>query len=145
MNFMSFGNEQAADLIDRLRAQPTHVFTNCSPLEFGVLVPRSQPHDGSQLDVILRQILHLIIRVVAPESNAREPQNVPVVHTFPASLRRRLAVDVSADKLHDLFSGVRVGIHMLKRPQHRYDRVATIKIQLDLIDRWTVQAKLGRV
>ena len=31
INLMSFRNEQKADPIDRLRAQPTHVVTNRSP------------------------------------------------------------------------------------------------------------------
>ena len=39
INLVSFHNEQATDLIDRLRTQPTHVVTNRSTLEFRVFVP----------------------------------------------------------------------------------------------------------
>ena len=110
INLMSCRNKQSTDLIDRLRPQPTHVVTNRAPLKFRVLVPGSKSHDGSQLDVILRQIMNLIVCVITPEPNARQHQNVPVVHAFAASLRRRLAVDVTADQFHDLFSHVGFGI-----------------------------------
>ena len=39
--------------------------------------------------------MNLIGRVIAAETNAREYQSVAVVHAFPISLRRRLAVDVA--------------------------------------------------
>jgi uncharacterized protein YlxP (DUF503 family) len=138
INFMSFRNEQSTDFLDRLRTQPTHIVTNRSPLEFGVLVPRSQSHDGSQLDVILGQIMNLIVRVVAPEPNSGQYQNVSVVHAFAATLRRCFSIDVAADQLHDLFSDVGFGVHMLKRSQHRYDRVSAFKIEFDPMDWWTV-------
>ena len=140
---LSFRNDQSADLVDRFRLQTTDVVANRLPCEFGVLVPRSDPHNGSQLGVIFGQILNLIVRVVAPETNTGEYQNVPIVHAFAAQLRRRITIDVSANERHDCFSDVGLRIHMLQGSQYRYDGVAASEIQFDLIDRWTVQAKLS--
>gem|GEM_PF-3106045 len=58
--------------------------------------------------------MHLIVRVIASEANAGEHENMPVVHAFATSLRRRLAVDVTANELHEFFGQVRFGIHMLQ-------------------------------
>ena len=84
MNFVTLSNEQAADLIDRLRSQLAHVIANRAPLEFGVFVPRTDAHDAPQLDVILRQILQLVVRIIASQPHTGEYQNVPECASNPS-------------------------------------------------------------
>jgi hypothetical protein len=72
-----FRNDRLTDLVDRLRLQLTNVVTNRAPLEFGVCVPRTDVHNGSQLDVIFRQVLQLIVRVIASVAPRRLSQENP--------------------------------------------------------------------
>jgi hypothetical protein len=53
-DFVPFRNDRLTDFVDRLRLQLTNVVANRAPLELGVCVPRTDVHNGSQLDVIFR-------------------------------------------------------------------------------------------
>jgi len=83
---MSFRNKQLNDLMDRLRTQTTKIVTNRLPVECGVFIPRPNPHDGSQLDVVLCQILQVVVCVIAPKTYSRQHHDVPAVQTFTTAV-----------------------------------------------------------
>jgi hypothetical protein len=140
-----FRNDRLTDFVDRLRLQLTNVVTNRAPLEFGVFVPRTDVHNGSQLDVIFRPVLQLIVRVISSKSCTGQHKNVPVIHPFTTTIDDRGPIDVSANQLHDSVGNVGLRIHVLQSSQNRYDAVATAEVQFDLIDGNTVQSQLSRV
>ena len=89
---MTCRDDQLTDPVDRFRRQQTHVVSNLPPLEFGFGIPHTEAHHRSQLDVIFTQIVQLVVRQVASQSNAREYQQVPVVHAFASTVRAGIAV-----------------------------------------------------
>ena len=104
-DFMTCRDDQLTDPVDRFRRQQAHVVSDSPPLKFGFCVPQTDAHGGSQLDVVFTQIVQLIVRQVAPQSNARKYQQVPVIHTFASTVRAGIAVHILTDQIkHFLLS-----------------------------------------
>ena len=139
---MTFRNDHLTDSVDRFRREQAHVVTNSPPFEFGFFVPQADSHNGSQLDVIFTQIVQLIVRQVAAQPNARKYQHVPVIQTVASTVRARIGVHILTDQIKNVLRQIRLAIHLLQGSQDRNNAVATVEIQLHLINGHAVQPHL---
>ena len=85
----------------------------------------------------------MIVRKVAPESNACEHHNVPVVHARSTAVAACVGVDIIFNEIHHRGHGVGLRVHLLQRSQNRNDAVSTFQIQRNSINRQAVQSQLG--
>ena len=142
---VSFSDDDLTDDVDGLWLQQTDVLANSSPPEFGVFVPRTDARDGSQFVVVFGQLLQMVVRVITAQTNTGQHRNLPVIHSFATAVRTCVAVDVLFNEAHDSVGDLRLRVHILQSSQHAHDAVATVEIQLDLIDGKAVQTQLSRV
>ena len=75
-------DDDLTDDVDGLWLQQTDVLANSSPPEFGVFVPRTDAHDGSQFVVVFGQLLQMVVRVITAQTNTGQHKNLPVIHSF---------------------------------------------------------------
>jgi hypothetical protein len=128
-----FGRRKCGSAAKRPKTIQNKHAPRAPPLEFGFGVPQTDAHGGSQLDVVFTQIVPLIVRQVAPQSNAREYQQVPVIHAFASTVCAGIAVHILTDQIKHFLCQCPVGIHVLQRSQDRNDAVTTVEIQLHLM------------
>ena len=64
-------------------------------------IKTAQPHDGSQVTMIVRQVLKLVVCVITTKTSSGQHANVPVVHPFATGVRALVFVNVRPDQPKD--------------------------------------------
>lgn len=142
--FVSRTDNQMADLFDGFWLEKTHIVVNASPIETGVFVPISDPHDVSEGAMLFGQILQLVIIQFAAGPHGGQDEDLPVVHSLASAVVSRVPLDILGDQIENRVPQFRLAVDVLQSGQDGDDLITTFQIQLDVEYGSAIQSRLLR-
>ena len=78
---VAFFHNGMIDLFDCFGTQQTERVSQCFMMKFR-FIKTAESHDGSQPAMIFREVLQLVVSVIAAQANSGKHANVPVLHAL---------------------------------------------------------------